>query len=306
MRGLITTWLIHTFFFASLSYQSYAGHYIPAIAHRIWKGNRHLRYEYQHMTHDLLHIPLAGLAIGNGAIDTEEQIKWFREMAFHNPHGIQIIDEDEYERWEDVAESCVRDARECNDEENELEKEFICQKASNCEGEFFKPLMQQNISYYDITKPCIGPSCQGNIKPITTFLNLDTTKETLGVPSNVTWEECGGLGQTWSDVDRVINFAPYVSELLNDGIPVLIYAGDLDYICNYFGNRAVSLKLEWDYGDNFRSVDDYDWNDGGGLARSSNGLTFLQVFDAGHMVPSDQPEQSLDMIRQFLKYGELT
>ena len=104
----------------------------------------------------------------------------------------------------------------------------------------------------------------------------------------------------------MINFAPYVSELLNDGIPVLIYAGDLDYICNYFGNRAVSLKLEWDYGDNFRSVDDYDWNDGGGLARSSNGLTFLQVFDAGHMVPSDQPEQSLDMIRQFLKYGELT
>jgi len=29
-------------------------------------------------------------------------------------------------------------------------------------------------------------------------------------------------------------------------------------------------------------------------------LTFLQVYDAGHMVPSDQPEHSLTMITQFL------
>ena len=147
---------------------------------------------------------------------------------------------------------------------------------------------------------CIGPLCE-DITPIKTFLNLEETKETLNVPSSVAWDECNDyINKIWSDVDRVANFAPYVSELLNDKIPVLIYAGDLDFICNYMGNRAVTLKLEWDHGDDFRSADDHDWNNGGGLARSSSGLTFLQVYDAGHMVPQDQPKRALKMITQFL------
>lgn len=101
-------------------------------------------------------------------------------------------------------------------------------------------------------------------------------------------------------MDRVTSFAPYVSDILNDGMPVLIYAGDLDFICNYMGNRAVALNLEWDHGEDFRSADDHDWNNGGGLARSSSNLSFLQVYDAGHMAPGDQPKQALQMIRQFL------
>jgi cathepsin A (carboxypeptidase C) len=40
------------------------------------------------------------------------------------------------------------------------------------------------------------------------------------------------------------------------------------------------------------------------LARTAGGLTFLQVYDAGHMVPSDQPEHALAMITQFLNGGQ--
>lgn len=29
-------------------------------------------------------------------------------------------------------------------------------------------------------------------------------------------------------------------------------------------------------------------------------LTFLRVYDAGHMVPMDQPARSLEMLRQFM------
>ena len=101
-------------------------------------------------------------------------------------------------------------------------------------------------------------------------------------------------------MDRSNNFAPYVSEMLNDNIPVLIYSGDLDYICNYLENHAVPMKLEWNHDNDFRAGDHHDWNSGGGLARSSHWLHFLQVYQAGHMVPGDQPEQALMMIKQFL------
>ena len=37
-----------------------------------------------------------------------------------------------------------------------------------------------------------------------------------------------------------------------------------------------------------------------GLVKNFENFTFLRVFDAGHMVPTDQPEVALDMINEFL------
>eukprot|EP00581_Thalassiosira_minuscula_P008870 CAMPEP_0183706806 /NCGR_PEP_ID=MMETSP0737-20130205/3538_1 /TAXON_ID=385413 /ORGANISM="Thalassiosira miniscula, Strain CCMP1093" /LENGTH=570 /DNA_ID=CAMNT_0025934319 /DNA_START=79 /DNA_END=1788 /DNA_ORIENTATION=+ len=290
-----------------LTGESYAGHYLPAIAHKIWKENQKLSTKEQgdllqlpFSKKGLLHLPLSGVAIGNGSIDIQTQMKWFAEMAFNNPHGIQLINKEEYEDMKAAAKSCAKDAHKCKMEKEPTKKEDFCQMASDCEEDFFSPLLDQNISIYDITKPCYNPLCE-DMTPIETFLNLKSTKETLGVPADVTWDACDDyVSEIWSDIDRVGNFAPYVSELLNNNIPVLIYAGDLDYICNYMGNRDVTLKLEWNHGNDFRSAKDHDWNNGGGWARSSNGLSFLQVYDAGHMVPQDQPEQALKMFTQFL------
>lgn len=148
--------------------------------------------------------------------------------------------------------------------------------------------------------------------PIRTFLNLKTTKETMGVPLGVTWSPCsdgrvehafggmtGGYATDW------LESASYLETLLNDedgGIRVLIYNGDLDYVCNYMGGKAVALSLDWKHGNEYRTVAvDHDWGNGAGLARSyGNLLTYLQVYDAGHMTPSDQPEHSLMMIEQFI------
>ena len=106
------------------------------------------------------------------------------------------------------------------------------------------------------------------------------------------------------DVDHEKTFSPYIADLLNDGFLVLIYAGDKDFTCDYLGNRAWTLQLEWKHGDDFQAAEERDWNDGGGLVRSSNGFTFLQVYDSGHLVPTDQPEKALAMITQFIR-GEL-
>jgi cathepsin A (carboxypeptidase C) len=72
--------------------------------------------------------------------------------------------------------------------------------------------------------------------------------------------------------------------------------------CNYLGNRAWSLALEWDGKKSFNDAEEHSWKDQG-LARTAQGLTFLQVYDAGHMVPADQPKVALDMIGNFMNGG---
>ena len=65
-------------------------------------------------------------------------------------------------------------------------------------------------------------------------------------------------------------------------------AGDCDFICNYMGNEAWTLDLNWAGRDGFQAAPQQDWiptnGPAKGLSRSYGGLTFLRVYNAGHMV----------------------
>jgi cathepsin A (carboxypeptidase C) len=71
----------------------------------------------------------------------------------------------------------------------------------------------------------------------------------------------------------------------------LIYAGDADFICNWLGNQAWTEALEWPGQKDFNKADikdiKLDNGDKYGKIKSSGNFTFLQVFGAGHMVPSE-------------------
>ncbi len=51
----------------------------------------------------------------------------------------------------------------------------------------------------------------------------------------------------------------FVSDLLDDGIHVLIYAGDVDCMCNYMGNKAWTSALDWKHKDEFNKSEDHVW-----------------------------------------------
>jgi cathepsin A (carboxypeptidase C) len=88
---------------------------------------------------------------------------------------------------------------------------------------------------------------------------------------------------------------------------VLIYAGDYDFICNWLGNQAWTLALEWSGKGAFNAATPTSWVVGGaaaGQVRVAGGLHFLRVFKAGHMVPHDQPEAALQMINTFIAGGK--
>ena len=104
-------------------------------------------------------------------------------------------------------------------------------------------------------------------------------------------------------VDWMHSFEESIPALLASKVRVLVYAGEMDYICNYMGNKAWTLALPWAGKAAFNAAGDHPWLVDGkqaGLARSAQGFTFLQVHNAGHMVPLDQPANSLAMFQALL------
>jgi cathepsin A (carboxypeptidase C) len=96
-------------------------------------------------------------------------------------------------------------------------------------------------------------------------------------------------------------------------IPVLIYAGDADFICNWLGNKAWSDALEWSGHEEYAAteledleiVDNKHKGKKIGQVKSSGNLTFMRLFGGGHMVPYDQPEASLEFFNRWIG-GEWT
>ncbi|CAN0474185.1 unnamed protein product, partial [Laminaria digitata] len=137
------------------------------------------------------------------------------------------------------------------------------------------------------------------------FLRLDSTRQALNVRDDSRpWESCNMKVNSDFSGDWMRDFDGLVGPMLEDGLSVLIYAGDCDFICNYMGNEAWTLHLDWAGRDGFRTAPQQDWvptnGSAAGLSRSYGGLTFLRVYDAGHMVPMDQPEVALAMLNTFV------
>merc|ERR1712217_219553 len=61
-------------------------------------------------------------------------------------------------------------------------------------------------------------------------------------------------------------------------------------------------KLDWPHREEFIAAPNNDYKMNGetmAKLRTSNGFSFMQVFNAGHMVPMDQPAVALQMVKDF-------
>lgn len=83
-------------------------------------------------------------------------------------------------------------------------------------------------------------------------------------------------------------------------IPVLIYNGQFDLICNHLGTEEYLNGLKWPLQHEFIEAKRYTWAPHGataGYSKHAGPLTFLVVLGGSHMVPMDKPPQTLDMVR---------
>jgi serine carboxypeptidase-like clade IV len=290
--------------------ESYAGMFIPSIA-------RHFNLENKKAATDTsrIVIPLKGASLGNGWIEATTQ-------------GPAVID---YSWWHGLIDKPTRDA---------LHVEW-----TNCmavwEGKV-KPgddAAQQPPPFhnFNVQDDCaimwgvLQASGFPNAYDISTwdpnvdqvtfasevFYNNAVVKAALHAPEGIVWHGCregGGRRRKLSeeqhrrlymDNDRPLSVVPYIADLVDDGIPVLVYNGDRDMTTNMVGTELALNAMSWKGKDEWLDASRGLWMVDGqqaGWSKEHGKLTFLTVYNSGHMVPYNVPGPAFDMLLRVLTH----
>ncbi|KAL7587858.1 hypothetical protein Lser_V15G36882 [Lactuca serriola] len=86
---------------------------------------------------------------------------------------------------------------------------------------------QTNVSY-DLRKQRYD-----DLSKLDEFLNLESVKKALGVPEEIHFGACNGEVYQAMKEDIMRNLEVRIPVLLEDGIQMLVYAGEYDFICNW-------------------------------------------------------------------------
>ena len=102
-----------------------------------------------------------------------------------------------------------------------------CDMALNfCGQALIFPPEAEGWNQYDLRIKCDVPPLCYDFSHIAKFLNKAEIRQKLNVPSNVRpWEDCSGPVNRRFHKDWMHNFDYKIPDLLEAGIPVLIYAG---------------------------------------------------------------------------------
>jgi len=160
------------------------------------------------------------------------------------------------------------------------------------------------FNLYDIREPCVTMGLCYPDDHLWQLMNSYEYREMMNIPFDddaKQWEMCAMAPHFFLMNDFDYSRGYQLAPLLDKGLPVLIYNGDKDYICNWMGGYAWVSALVWEGQEEFRRDTWKNWvNEEGdriiGMFKNFENLTFLKFYDAGHMVPMDQPENAYRMI----------
>ncbi|KAA8544133.1 hypothetical protein F0562_022145 [Nyssa sinensis] len=264
--------------------ESYAGHYIPAFAARVHRGNKE---------REGIHINLKGFAIGNGLTDPEVQYKAYTDYAL----DMGLIKQSDHNRISKLIPPCEQAIKLCGTEGG-----TSCMAAYLVCNSIFKKIMKiaGDKNYYDVRKKCEGNLCY-DFSNMENFLNQKSVRNALGV-GDIDFVSCSSTVYQAMLMDWMRNLEVGIPALLEDGIKLLVYAGEYDLICNWLGNSRWVHAMEWSGQKDFVAAPSVKFVVDGaeaGQLKSHGPLTFLKVHGAGHMVPMDQPKASLEMLKRW-------
>ena len=162
---------------------------------------------------------------------------------------------------------------------------------------------------FDFKKQCEHPfTCYDNYD-LALFINNGPFRRLSGGMTQ--WDECDQITRTIMMFYAQFNYGHYLTEVLESDVAVLVYNGDLDYMNNWKGAQAWTEAIPWEYQDAFNEETWVDWrvnttaDEPQGEYKNFELLTLFRIYDAGKMVPRDQPAVAQNMILEFITNGRL-
>lgn len=144
--------------------------------------------------------------------------------------------------------------------------------------------------------------------PLTELMN-GLIREKLGIiPKNVTWGAQQADVFKYQSEDFMKPVISDVSKLLKYGLKVVIYQGQLDMICDTLGAEKWITKLDWDGLAEFKNTNRVPLYPPSGMKDRNTGafykayrnLELYYIMKAGHMVPTDNGEMALEMVKRII------
>ena len=133
-------------------------------------------------------------------------------------------------------------------------------------------------------------------------LNDTAVREMLGVKKKK-MSLCNDTIYNLFSVDLATSVSFEIEYLISHKIDVMLYFGNKDFMCNWRGGEALVNSFQWYGNEGFSKLDLKEWFIGKkavGKYKKYEYLNFLMVYDAGHLVPMDQPEAAYEMITRFI------
>ncbi|KAI8137123.1 serine carboxypeptidase-domain-containing protein [Fennellomyces sp. T-0311] len=277
--------------------ESYAGTYIPYFTSRILEENK---------KDNDVNYNLKGIAIGNGWISPEHQYNAYYDFAVAND-----LLQGEYKEY---ASTRTKKCRQALAEEVTIHTE-VCEQIMTTiidSSTYIEKNKKYCINEYDIRMkseeyPSCGMAWPYDLADVTTYLRTSELVQAVHAEKQSGgWTECSSSVSRKLDNDKSKTAYTLLPGILEE-LPVLLFSGDQDLICNVLGTEYLIGNMTWNGAKGLESAETQDWVIDGknvGTYTEARKLTFVVIKGGSHMVPYDKPIETLDMINRFMGVGD--
>eukprot|EP00937_MAST-01D_sp_MAST-1D-sp2_P001968 g1968.t1 len=296
-------------------------HYSPAVAAEILRGNAAQRTARA----SGMRLNLKGVAVGAGLVNPAVQ---FASLApfLRDSAPASLVASVDLAGMAASTPLCTRRIRECERQSasgssgasgnsssgsssggSSSSAVAACVSARGyCLEKLVRPYMKSGRSIFDLRAACDHPPLCYDFSRVERFLQLPATLDALNVRhSSARWRICNYDVLKRYDADWLKTYEGDVARLLRVGVPVLVFAGQFDFICNWLGSRQWTQRLKWAGRAAFQHARERVWRADNGTALGTvaavrRTLAFVRVNGAGHMISNDRPDSGEQLFRDFL------
>ena len=247
-------------------------------------------------------ISLESVLIGNGWYDPLIQYASYYNFTTVNPgntYGVKLNKQDQERMFNNMygAGNCADRITQCAS----TGRDDVCSAADNfCANEVESLYdVATGRDEYDIRELTPDPFPYGFFE---SYLNLPHVQQAIGAFVNFTGSPAvGDAFSTTGDDGRSDGTIAASQKLVQQGVYMVQYDGDADYICNWLGTQKVAEMIDAAgfSSAGFKNMSTSDKIVHGQVKQADN-FAFVRVFESGHEVPFYQPLAALTLFNRTI------